>query len=78
MVADVPTRWYIERTTHPEYMGLLHVDLVEDAPARGYRMFVLSRVHARQELPHLRRLAQSIGPREPAVLYDPVEVDGPA
>lgn len=73
MAADIPTRWYLQRAAGPytHMTVVLIVELVEDAPARGYRVFVESRAHARHELPHLRRLVQSIGPREPAVLYDP-------
>lgn len=77
MAADTPTRWYLQRADGPytHMTVVLIVELVEDAPARGYRVFVESRAHARLELPYLRRLAQSIAPREPARLYDPVEVD---
>lgn len=70
-MTDVPTRWRLERG--PGDAVRLCVDRTDENPARGYQMFVASRAEARAELPYLRRMAQSIGPREPAVLYDPTE-----
>lgn len=75
---DAQIRWYLQRpSSDPAVaMVMLIVERVDDQ--RGYRCFVSSRQEARAELPHLRRLVESIGPREPARLYDPADADADA
>lgn len=60
----------------PRDSFMLVVERVDDH--RGYRLLCSDRHHARRELGHLRALVASIGPRTPAQVFDPVEVDGPA
>lgn len=68
-----PTRWYLKRASAGI---LLIVERADEAPARGYRLYVSDRHHAREELPHLRRLVEAIGePAPPMRVYDAVSAD---
>ncbi len=64
-------RFYLQRPSTGSGI-LLIVERTDDL--RGYRLLCSDRHHAREELPHLRRLVESIGPREVVRVYDPVEV----
>ena len=70
-------RWYLRRpATGPGLMVI--VERVSDR--RGSRLLCSDRHHAREELPYLKRLVESIypTPQLPARTFDPVDADADA